>query len=44
MVCVWLFIGIGVGKAQTYDFGYVPVHGEVEGGWRMNSLAFIACA
>jgi CubicO group peptidase (beta-lactamase class C family) len=23
--CVWLFLGIGAGRAQTYDFGYVPV-------------------
>ena len=23
--CVWLFFGIGMSGAQTYDFGYVPV-------------------
>jgi CubicO group peptidase (beta-lactamase class C family) len=23
--CVWLFFGIGAGRAQTFDFGYVPV-------------------
>jgi hypothetical protein len=23
--CVGLFLGAGVGSAQTYDFGYVPI-------------------